>query len=95
LAWQLALFETSWETRSSHPGFLLLDSPQKNLGRTEGAVVERVYRHLERWLAGSGQGAQIIVADNAPPPTAAADVVVRFSRRVDRPPYALIDDEIG
>lgn len=95
LAWQLALFETSWETRSSHPGFLLLDSPQKNLGRTEGAVVERVYRHLERWLAGPGQGAQIIVADNAPPPTAAADVVVRFSRRADQPPYALIDDEIG
>ncbi|MEV6844980.1 DNA recombination protein RecN [Actinoplanes sp. NPDC051411] len=81
LAWQLAIFETAWETRSSHPGFLLLDSPQKNLGRTEGPVVERVYRHLERWLAGPGQGAQIIVADNAPPKTAAADVVTRFSRQ--------------
>jgi hypothetical protein len=37
-----------------------------------------------------------VVADNAPPPTAADDddVIVRFSRRADRPPYALIDDDI-
>lgn len=81
LAWQLAIFETARETRSSHPGFLLLDSPQKNLGRTEGDVVDRIYRHLERWLARRGQGAQIIVADNAPPRAAAADVVTRFSRQ--------------
>jgi hypothetical protein len=52
-----------------------------------------MYRHLRRWLAGSGAGAQIIVADNAPPPEADADVVVRFSRRRDVPPYGLIDDE--
>ncbi|MDP9796909.1 DNA repair exonuclease SbcCD ATPase subunit [Catenuloplanes nepalensis] len=90
LAWQLALFETAWESRSSHPGFLLLDSPQKNLGPKE---VDRLYRHLERWLAGAGAGAQVIVTDTAPPATADSDVVVRFSRRVDRPPYALIDDE--
>lgn len=92
LAWQLALFEVAWETRSSHPGFLLLDSPQKNLGPS--GVVDRVYRHVEAWLAGAGAGAQIVVADNVPPATAASDVVVRFSRLADRPPYALIDDEI-
>ncbi len=98
LAWQLAVFEIAWETRSSHPGLLLLDSPHKNVGRAtsvDGAVIERFYRHLERWLAGAGMGAQLVVADNAPPPTADSDVVVRFSRRADRPPYALIDDDIG
>jgi hypothetical protein len=97
LAWQLALFEVAWESRSPHPGFLLLDSPQKNLGQDEGAdgaVIGRVYRHIEGWLAGAGTGAQVVVADNAPPPTADSDVIVRFSRRADRPPYALIDDEI-
>lgn len=97
LAWQLALFEVAWESRSSHPGFLLLDSPQKNLGvagdLADSVTIERVYRHLERWLAGRGVGAQIVVADNAPPAAAADDVVVRFSRRPDQPPYGLIDDE--
>jgi hypothetical protein len=76
LAWQLAVFEIAWESRSSHPGFLLLDSPQKNLGQTtawpdgaaDGPVIDRVYGHLELWLARAGAGAQIIVADNAPPP---------------------------
>ena len=103
LAWQLALFEIAWETRSSHPGFLLLDSPQKNLGQTgegtadlaDSATIDRIYRHLDEWLANRGSGAQIVVADNAPPPTAASDIIVQFSRRPDRPPYGLIDDETG
>ncbi|WP_432841142.1 DNA recombination protein RecN [Dactylosporangium sp. CA-092794] len=97
LAWQLAMFETAWESRSSHPGFLLLDSPQKNLGAlgdlADSQTIERIYRHIEDWLAGRGVGAQIIVADNAPPPTAADDVIVRYSRRADQPPYGLIDDD--
>ncbi|GIH15664.1 DNA recombination protein RecN [Rugosimonospora africana] len=101
LAWQLATFEIAWETRSSHPGFLMLDSPQKNLGNSgessaesaDGATIERFYRHLDAWLAGKGTGAQIVVADNAPPPAAASAVIVRFSRRPDQPPYGLIDDE--
>ena len=80
LAWQLAVFELAWETRSSHPGFLLLDSPQKNLGHDD-TVIDRVYQHLSRWLAGPGAGAQVVVADNAPPPAAGADVIVRFSRQ--------------
>jgi hypothetical protein len=103
LAWQLALFEVAWETGSSHPGFLLLDSPQKNLGQTgerdaefaDTVTVADIYRHLQRWLAGRGAGAQVVVADNAPPPEAEADVIVRFSRRPDQPPYGLIDDETG
>ncbi|MEV4133122.1 DNA recombination protein RecN [Dactylosporangium sp. NPDC049742] len=99
LAWQLALFEVAWESRSSHPGFLMLDSPQKNLGvagdLADTVTIERIYQHLEQWLSGRGVGAQIIVADNAPPPTAADDVIVRFTRRPDQPPYGLIDDETG
>ena len=47
---------------------------------------QHVYRHLEGWLARAGQGVQIIVADNALPPAAAADGVVRFSRQADKPP---------
>jgi hypothetical protein len=98
LAWQLAMFETAWEMRSSHPGFLLLDSPQKNLGAlgdlADSQTIERIYRHIEDWLAGRGVGAQIVVADNSPPPTAADDVIVRYSRRADQPPYGLIDDDV-
>jgi hypothetical protein len=101
LAWQLALFEIAWESRSSHPGFLLLDSPQKNLGRTgyrdghvaDTATIDRIYRHLTEWLTGPGLGAQVVVADNAPPPATDAHVIVRFTRRPDQPPYGLIDDE--
>lgn len=33
LAWQLAVFEEAIESGSGHPGFLLIDSPQKNLRR--------------------------------------------------------------
>jgi hypothetical protein len=103
LAWQLALFEIAWEAGSSHPGFLLLDSPQKNLGQAgerdaefaDTVTIADIYRHLRRWLAGRGAGAQVVVADNAPPPEADADVIVRFSRRPDQPPYGLIDDETG
>ncbi|BCB87065.1 ATP-binding protein [Phytohabitans suffuscus] len=96
LAWQLAVFEVAWETNSSHPGFLLIDSPQRNLIENPvagAATIARVYRHLRRWLAGPGAGAQIVVADNAPPAEAEQDVIVRFSRRSDQPPYGLIDDE--
>lgn len=101
LAWQLAMFEVGWETGSSHPGFLMLDSPQKNLGRAgehdaefaDSVTVADIYRHLHGWLTGPGAGAQIVVADNVPPEMAGPDVIVRFSRRPDQPPYGLIDDE--
>jgi hypothetical protein len=29
----LAIFEIAWETNAAHPGFLMIDSPQKNLGQ--------------------------------------------------------------
>lgn len=94
LAWQLALFEVAWEANSAHPGFLVIDSPQKNLSEFADAAAD-IYRHLRSWLAGPGAGAQIVVADNAAPSEVDADVVIRFTRRPDQPPYGLIDDETG
>lgn len=103
LAWILALFEIAWEDGGSHPGFLMLDSPQKNLGQAgdrdaefaDTVAVADFYRHVHDWLGGPGQGAQVIVVDNAPPPTADGNVVVRYSRRADDPPYGLIEDEVS
>ena len=103
LAWILAIFEIGWETGSAHPGFLMIDSPQKNLGQgghrdaefADSVAVADFYKHLHDWLNGPGHGAQILVVDNAPPPSADDDVVVRFSRRADQPPYGLIDDEVS
>jgi hypothetical protein len=101
LAWTLAIFEIAWESGGTHPGFLFLDSPQKNLGQTgdrdvefaDAVTIADIYHHLQHWLDSAGAGTQIIVADNAPPPEALADVVIHFSRRADQPPYGLIDDE--
>jgi hypothetical protein len=103
LAWSLAIFEIAWETGSDHPGFLMIDSPQKNLGQggdrdaefADSVAVADFYKHLHDWLAGPGQGAQVLVVDNAPPATVDDDIVVRFSRRADHPPYGLIEDEVS
>lgn len=101
LAWQLAVFEVAVETSAAHPGFLMIDSPQKNLGHgaTRDAVIadaiaiDDFYRHLSNWLAEQGAGAQVIIVDNSPPLLVEENVVVRYSRNEDRPPYGLIDDE--
>jgi DNA repair exonuclease SbcCD ATPase subunit len=103
LAWILAIFEIAWETGSAHPGFLMIDSPQKNLGQggdrdaefADSVAVADFYKHLHDWLAGLGRGAQILVVDNAPPAPVDDDIVVRFSRRADQPPYGLIEDEVS
>jgi hypothetical protein len=101
LAWQLAVFEIAIESGAAHPGFLMIDSPQKNLGhggQLDAVIADAVsigdfYQHLGAWLADRGSSAQLIVADNSPPPVAENHVVVRYSRSEDRPPYGLIDDE--
>jgi hypothetical protein len=98
-----AIFDIAWETGSAHPGFLMIDSPQMNLGQgghrdaqfADSVAVADFYKHLRDWLNGPGQGAQILVVDNTPPPSADDDVDIRFSRRVDQPPYGLIDDEVS
>ena len=62
---------------------------------TDSVAVADFYKHLHDWLAGPGLGAQIVVVDNAPPVSVDHDIVVRFSRRADQPPYGLIEDEVS
>ncbi|MEU4166282.1 hypothetical protein AB0F46_05265 [Streptomyces sp. NPDC026665] len=107
LAWELAIFELAYEEGRRHPGFLMIDSPQKNLapeglfGTTESeegaeevaeAIVRRIYRHLTEWLGTAGSGAQIIIVDNVPPPSVTQSIVVKYSGSDTEPPYGLIDD---
>lgn len=101
LAWMLAIFEIAWETKAAHPGFLMIDSPQKNLGQggerdvefADAVAVSEFYSHLHHWLTNAGSGAQVLVVDNAPPTDQDDDIIIRFSARVDQPPYGLISDE--
>jgi hypothetical protein len=102
LAWAFAIFEVGYETNSSHPGFLMIDTPQKNLGGaaadTEFAdirLIERFYEHVDSWLADSGIGAQVIFVDNTPPAIAVDSIVVRYTRDPDTYPFGLIDNEVG
>lgn len=102
LAWMLSIFEVAYEQRAAHPGLLMIDTPQKNLGGAADDaafadihLIERFYDHLTHWLAGSGKGAQVIVVDNTPPTNVAADIAVRYTRDPQEPPFGLIDNETG
>jgi len=104
LAWILSLFEIAWERGASHPGFLMIDSPQKNLGSHPEAagdefadvgIVRGIYSHITEWLGASGAGAQVILVDNAPPESFDDRVVIRFTRDPQHEPYGLIADEVG
>jgi hypothetical protein len=103
LAWMLAVFEVAHEDGAAHPGFLLIDTPQKNLGGqaqdddefSDAALIDRFYEHILRWLGGPGTGAQIVIVDNTPPAVADPHVVVRYTRDPARPPFGLIDNETG
>jgi hypothetical protein len=104
LAWIMAVFETAYEMNAAHPGFVIIDTPQKNLGGhaaegdtefSDSALVDRFYRHVITWLGGRGTGAQVIVVDNTPPALAEPYVVVRYTRDPEHPPFGLIDNEIG
>ncbi|MFK4484621.1 hypothetical protein [Curtobacterium sp. AB7] len=103
LAWNLALWEISYEQDANAPGLLIIDSPQKNLGHNatpdddfaDAALVERFYAHAKHWLSTDGQGAQLIVVDNSPPESVSDDVVIEFTRRADMPPYGLIADAVS
>jgi len=102
LAWALAIFEVAYEGNDAHPGFLMIDTPQKNLGGaaddTEFAdirLVERFYRHIDSWLSAAGAGAQLIFVDNTPPDLAVKHIVIRYTRDPAVPPFGLIDNETG
>lgn len=102
LAWALAVFEVAYETGAAHPGVLMIDTPQKNLGGqaddTEFAdihLVEAIYDHVLEWLDNAGQGAQVIIVDNTPPVNADDHVRVRYTRDPDKAPFGLIGNEVG
>ncbi|CAN7379931.1 hypothetical protein LJR044_002306 [Microbacterium foliorum] len=102
LAWMLAVFETAYESNHAHPGFLMIDTPQKNLGGladdaefADIHLVERFYNHVEAWLAAAGQGAQIVIVDNTPPIAVDPHIVVRYTRDPATAPFGLIDNETG
>jgi hypothetical protein len=102
VAWQLTLFERAIEAGQPHPGFLLIDSPEKNLspekvGDTElldPKIVESMWAHMSMWCR-QHTGAQLIVIENTPPPIAGDHMIVHFSRDSNKPPYGLITDEMG
>lgn len=104
LGWILSLFETAIESGYRHPGFLMIDSPQKNLTPPrDGApsdefrdqrIAANVWQHVARWTDGVRGAAQVIVVDNEPPAEVGEHVVVRYSGRSDQPPYGLIDNEV-
>lgn len=103
LAWQLALFELAVEEGHPHPGFLMIDSPQKNLTPEGGlgddefadpAIGDHVWNHILSLASRFNEGAQLIVVDNKPRAQAAGRVVISYSGRRDVPPYGLIDDEV-
>jgi hypothetical protein len=105
LAWALTIFERAVEQGQPHPGFLMVDSPQKNL-MPEGnapasdefgdpAIPRRVWEHIVSWTESMGQAAQVIVVDNRPPVLVDPHLVVRYSGRADEPPYGLITDEVA
>jgi hypothetical protein len=103
LAYYLAIWEVAYERSARAPGLLLLDSPQKNLGTwahpddadfADIRLVENFYRHVKQWLAAPGEGAQLVIIDNSPPESVSTDVVVRYTRNPEIPPYGLIENEI-
>jgi hypothetical protein len=102
VAWQLTLFERAIEEGLQHPGFLMIDSPEKNLspdkvGDTDfldPKIVERMWTHMERWCE-NHPGAQLVIVENTPPPLVDDNVIIRFSRDPGVPPYGLITDETG
>ena len=103
LAWELALFEQAIEEGHPHPGFLMIDSPQKNL-TPEGsaredefgdpAIGSHVWDHLLAFAERMGDRAQLIIVDNRPRPQADSAVVVRYTGVPDESPYGLIDNEL-
>lgn len=102
LAWALAVFEVAYETGAAHPGILMIDTPQKNLGGqaddTEFAdihLVEALYEHVVGWLNAEGRGAQVIIVDNTPPANADEYVRLRYTRDPNKPPFGLIANEVG
>jgi hypothetical protein len=104
LAWYVAIFERVLEIGGPHPGFLMIDSPQKNLRPREGegrdefsdeAIAGLVWDRLLQVTGRESRDGQLIVVDNRPPQQVHSAVVVEYSARPERPPYGFIDNETG
>ncbi|HEV3166809.1 MAG TPA: hypothetical protein VGZ22_22470 [Isosphaeraceae bacterium] len=106
MAWFFAIFERAVQTGAPHPGFLMVDSPQKNLTPradserqdefADPAIVSRVWEHIIAMTEAAPPGSmQMIVVDNAPPPAAGSHVVVRYGGPLGPNPYGLIENEVG
>jgi hypothetical protein len=101
-AWFLSIFEKAIELDGDHPGFIMVDSPQKDIGirpsdvdeeYRDTKIVEKMYQHIIEKSKEYGNNAQIIIVDNEPPLFAQEYVIVKYSRNKEKPPYGLIDDE--
>lgn len=102
VSWFLSIFECAIEHSGSHPGFVMIDSPQKNIGLSarvdepefrDTKIVEGLYHHIIE-KASEYESAQWIIVDNEPPEIAREFIRIKFSRRKNAPPYGLIDDEV-
>ena len=103
LSWFLSIFESAIELGGSHPGFVLIDGPQKNIGLRASAddpeyrdtkIVDGLYHHIIEKAAEYQNDSQWIIVDNEPPEIAEKFIAVKFTRSRDVPPYGLIYDEV-
>lgn len=100
--WFLSIYENAIELDGDHPGFIMLDSPQKDIGirpsdiedeYRDTRIIEKLYEHIIQKSNDYGNMSQIIIVDNEPPLFAQEYVIVKYSRNKDLPPYGLIDDD--
>lgn len=54
-----------------------------------------ILEHVDEWLAGAGEGAQVIIVDNTPPENVIDHIVMRYTRDPETPPLGVIDNETG
>lgn len=110
ISWFLSIFEVAMEI-GTHPGFVIIDSPQKNIGKIDsenGSEVDtqegdsdfddvHIVEGMYRHFIEMSEntGRQWIIIDNSPPKIAEKFVKYRFTRSTSTPPYGLIDDEVS
>ncbi|MCX7748569.1 MAG: hypothetical protein N2645_17025 [Clostridia bacterium] len=102
LAWYSAMFELAIDYNGNHPGFLMIDSPQKNIGikatqedndYRDMKIVTGVYNKLINICTNNTGNYQIIIVDNEPPSIVEGYIVKRYTGRKGKYPYGLVDDE--
>jgi len=101
LAWYISMFKMANQRDSKHPGFLMVDSPQKNIGVKakdsekdfgDIRIVDGIYQEMLD-ICSQYDNTQIIVVDNEPPEYLNNYVTIRFTGRKGNYPYGFIDDE--